>query len=198
MYSGLQELALEPAVVKDERGTSARGVPWKKTTGCKWNVPAFLCLTKAGIGALCAWPSSSRPGAVVSFLSEEWYNKSGYFEKMFLTETLDKLLLHAQPCTKPKQKTSVREGLIMEAERPRLGLQSTSQNLNQVRLLSCSCGPRQTNKQTKKTGKDVITKVIPASWLIPLLRTYNYSYYWWPVRLKERKSQRPGGMQTQD
>lgn len=153
MYSGLQELALEPAVVKDERGTSARGVPWEKTTRCKWNVPAFLCLTKAGIGALCAWPSSSRPGAVVSFLSGEWYNKSGYFEKMFLTETLDKLLLHAQPCTKPKQKTSMPDGLIMEAERPRLGPQSTSQNLNQVQVPVLILWP-QTNKQANKKVRE--------------------------------------------
>ena len=48
------------------------------------------------------------------------------YEKMFPVETSDKLFLHAQPCPKPQQKTSVQDGLIMEAER------STSQNLNQV------------------------------------------------------------------
>ena len=37
---------------------------------------------------------------------------------MFLIETLDKLFLHAQLCTKPKQKISVQDGLIMEAEMP--------------------------------------------------------------------------------
>lgn len=70
------------------------------------------------MGALCAWPCGSRLEATVSFLSEEGYNKSGYFEKMFLIETLDKLFLHAQLCTKPKQKISVQDGLIMEAEMP--------------------------------------------------------------------------------
>ena len=137
-----------------ERDFSQRS-PLKKTTRYKWDVPSVLCSAKARMGALCAWPCGSRPEAIVSFvsfLSEEWYNKSGYFEKMFLIETSNKLFLRAQPYPKPQQKTSVQDGLIMEAERPRLGPQSTSQNLNQVWvpvLLLLSQTNKQTNKQKR-------------------------------------------------
>ena len=34
---------------------------------------------------------------------------------------------------------------------------------------------------------------MPASWIISRLRTYDYNYNWWSVRLKERESQRPRG-----
>lgn len=155
--------------------------------------PFFSMLDKAWNGGLVCMALRQQTRSHGVFLSEEWYNKSGYFEKMFLIETLDKLFLHAQLCTKPKQKISVQDGLIMEAEMPAGTTIHFPECEPGLSAWSAFVVPdKQTNKQ-KKIGKDVITKVIPASWIIPWLRTYDYNHNWRPVRLKERESQRPRG-----